>query len=195
MSKIRVVAQVDMRPPEYATAPTYAPKPQLVNDPRPFGSLSDKDLEQMLLEEVPQEPVGTTLAIAWESGPQDHPYDGWVLADTQTNQLYELYLSGDNSHIIVNPVEPFYRPVLTEQKTFAVKPDGSPDWGTIYKTYFPGGFHEVNVANKVVEPTKETTASYKYNIPDDFWRKTLAKLLEGYSHREVYKNPYKKNKY
>lgn len=178
MSKLRVVAEpIDNKPPT---------KPP---------SLSDEELEQALLEELPTEPPGTSLQILWEATYPDSAgsaNDVLKLIDVRTGYLYGLSVDNDQN-IVIYPIETIERSDFNNGYAALPGPDGKPNWADIYTKYFPNGFAEPEKAKK--EVVAATACFRRTPLPDNFWRKTLAKLLEGYLPRKVCKNPYKKNKH
>lgn len=177
--------------PDYAPAPEYAPVPTLVNDPNPHGRLSDKEVKQLLTEDFPVESPGTNLQVVWEYAHPDN-IGRMLLVDVRDSHLYAVSV-GPDQEILVYPVKLNPQPDTSNVKVFPPTEKGL-DWESVSSTYFPNGFVEYSPTEKA-----SVEASYAHGclvrFSTNFYKSILDKLFEGYSHRKICNNPYKKNKY
>jgi hypothetical protein len=157
-----------------------------------------------LEEEVAQQPTpkGTSqLEVTWDDFVnQSGTLAGneLTVADLATGKLYSMYVQPgtdvSNPRIIIYPVIIRYVDDYSSAETFEPLPDGSLDWQSIEKKYFPNGF------TKVDKNTKQEILTSSRKIPDGFWHKVLANLLHNFSAKSFYNkninNPYivKRNK-
>jgi hypothetical protein len=172
---MRVVAQ-----PYGVTYPSleYEPYEPVEGDIFHRGPMTEKELEEMEQELGPRPPAVSPLAIVWEDA-QAKGQSEIKLADIQNNNLYSVSLVGDR--IVVYPILLQEIPRYDQARTIEPKGDGSPDWETVYNTFFPGGYTEVPA-----QPAQTAHVYGSQEIPKDFWRKVLIKALNKKSH-----NPYK----
>lgn len=174
-------------PPEYTPGhPKYAP---------PMSAEEYAAWEEEVAKQPPPKDT-SSLAVEWNNlADQPDMLAGNAelkLADLGNGELYSLYVQPGTDvsppKIIIYPIQVSYINDYGSAETFDALPDGSLDWLSVEKKYFPNGFIPMNKELK----GKEKTSSKK--IPDGFWHKVLSNLLDNFSAKHFYSkninNPY-----
>lgn len=141
-----------------------------------FSTMTEEELSRYEQALPPTAESTSPLQVLWES------YQGtneeMILADPQNN-LYSVSVAPDGLNILIYPIKVIQQPDYSAGDLVGPAADGKPNWNAVSQKYFPGGYTEL-----------PRTATMK-TASGDFWMRTLAKVLSGYSRKdEILSNPY-----